>query len=311
MRGSVKWQVNTILNTIKAIGQSRHEAKQQAQYSNPHELAKQTGIHSYKTLDTYRNVAQNLLEYAKTELGIKDIEKLNGEAVRSFLESKIQEGISYNTLKTYTAAITKLETALERYNGNSYDLSKSAQEVLQQAREAGMKAPEQHRAFQNPQAVINNISNQEYKTIAQFQLASGLRLHELNHIRPDQFVEKDGKMFVSVEQGKGGKDRLVEVKDRQAWQEYKSLVESKANTEGKYAGKFVFSSSGYRAAVSRAAAAAGEKERGTHSFRWNYAQSQYIERQIADNKPENQAKVEVSRELGHNRASITDHYLRR
>jgi len=136
-------------------------------------------------------------------------------------------------------------------------------------------------------------------------------LHELNHIRPDQLVEKDGKMFVSVEQGKGGKDRLVEVKDRQAWQEYKSLVESKANTNGRYAGKYTFSNSGYRAAVSRAAAAAGEKERGTHSFRWNYAQEQYIERQIADNKPENQARLEVSQELGHNRASITDHYLYR
>jgi len=123
MRGSVKWQVNTILSTIKQIGTSRHEVKQQAQYSNPHELAKQTGIHSYKTLDTYRNVAQSLLEYAKTELGIKDIEKLNGEVVRSFLESKIQEGVSYNTLKTYTAAIGKLEVALEHYNGNTYNLS--------------------------------------------------------------------------------------------------------------------------------------------------------------------------------------------
>jgi len=134
MRGSVKWQVNTVLNTIKAIGQSRHGAKQQATYSNPHELAQKTGIHSYKTLDIYRNIAQNLLQYAKEQGMTKDIEKLNGDIVRSFLESKIQEGISYNTLKTYTAAITKLETALERYNGNSYDLSKSAQEVLQQAR---------------------------------------------------------------------------------------------------------------------------------------------------------------------------------
>ncbi len=311
MRGSVKWQVNTIFNEIKQIGSSRHEAKQQATYNNPHELAKQTGIYSYKTLDTYRGIAKDLLQYAKDNGFTKDIEKLNGEVVRSFLENKLQEGISYNTLKTYTAAIGKLEVALERHNGNTYDLSKSAQEVLNQARANGMGPTEQHRAFQNPQAVINNIQNQEYRTIAQFQLASGLRLHELNHIRPDQLYERDGKMFVSVEQGKGGKDRIVEVKDRQAFQAFKSLVEAKQQTSGKYEGKYVFSSSGYRAAVASAAEKAGETERGTHSFRWNYAQSQYIEKQVYEGKPESQAKLEVSHDLGHNRESITDHYLHR
>lgn len=311
MRGSVRWQVNTILNEIREIGESRHEAKQQATYSNPHELAKQTGIYSYKTLDMYRDVARNLLQYAKDNGFTKDIEKLSGEVVRSFLESKLEQGISYSTLKTYVSAITKLETALEKHNGNTYDLSKAAQEVLSQARANGMGPTEQHRAFQNPQAVIQNISNPEYRTIAQFQLASGLRLHELNHIRPDQLYEKDGKMYVSVEQGKGGKEREVEVKDRQAFQAYKSLVKAKQQTEGKYAGKYTFSSSGYRAAVASAAEKAGETERGTHSFRWNYAQSQYIEKQIERGKPESQAKLEVSHELGHNRESITDHYLHR
>ena len=309
MRGSVKWQVNTILREITQIGSSRHEAKQQAQYSNPHELAKQTGIHSYKTLDTYRGVARDLLQYAKDNGFTKDIEKLNGEAVKSFFESKLEQGVSYNTLKTYTAAITKLETALEKHNGNTYNLSQAAAEVLQQAREGGMGPKEQHRAFQTPQAVIQNINNPEYRTIASFQLASGLRLSELNHIRPNQLYEKDGKMYVSVEQGKGGKDRVVEVKDRQAFQAFKSLVESKQQTEGKYTGKFVFSKSGYRAAVASAAAKAGETERGTHSFRWNYAQREYIEKQVYQGKPESQAKLEVSNELGHNRESITDHYL--
>ncbi len=311
MRGSVKWQVNTILREITQIGESRHEAKQQATYNNPHELAKQTGIHSYKTLDNYRGVARDLLQYAKDNGFTKDIEKLNSETVKSFLESKLKEGISYNTLKTYTAAITKLETALEKHNGNTYNISQAAAEVLQQAREGGMGPKEQHRAFQNPQAVIQNINNHDYRTIAQFQLASGLRLSELNHIRPDQLQERDGRMFVSVEQGKGGKDRVVEVKDKQAFQAYKSLVESKQQTEGKYAGKFVFSKPGYSSAVARAAAKAGETERGTHSFRWNYAQKEYIDKQVHEGKPETQAKLEVSNELGHNRESITDHYLHR
>ena len=311
MRGSVKWQVNTILNEIREIGSSRHEAKQQTTYNNPHELAQQTGIHSYKTLDTYRGVAKDLLQYAKDNGFTKDIEKLTCDAVKSFLDNKLEQGISYNTLKTYMAAIGKLEVALQAHNGSTYDLSQAAAEVLQQAREGDMGPKEQHRAFQDPQAVIQNISNPEYRTIAQFQLASGLRLSELNHIRPDQLQERDSRMFVSVEQGKGGKDRIVEVKDRQAFQAFKSLVESKQQTQGRYKGKFVFSKSGYRASVASAAKRAGETERGTHSFRWNYAQKEYIDKQISLGKPESQAKLEVSHELGHNRESITDHYLHR
>ena len=188
MRGSVKWQVNTILSEIKQIGESRHEIKQQTEYSSPHELSQQTGIYSYKTLDNYRNVAQNLLQYAKDNGFTKDIEKLTGDVVRSFLESKLEQGVSYNTLKTYTAAVTKLEVALEKHNGSTYNLSQAAAELLNQAREGGMGPKEQHRAFQNPQAVINNIYNQDYRIIAQFQLASGLRLSELNHIRPNQLI---------------------------------------------------------------------------------------------------------------------------
>ncbi len=309
MRGSVSWQVNTVLNGIKEIGNSRHETKQQIDYSNPHQLAQSTGIYSYKTLDTYRNVIENLLQYTKENLGIKDIEKLDSDAIKSYLENKLQEGISYNTLKTYVSAITKLEVALQAYNGNEYNLSNAAQNVLQQARADGAGPKEQHRAFQNPQAVLENIKNPEYRTIAAFQLASGLRLSELNHIRPDQLREENGRMFVKVEQGKGGKDRTVEVKDRQAFKDFKTVVESKQKTEGKYAGKYTFSKSAYRSAVARAAAKAGETERGTHSFRWNYAQKEYLDKQISLDKPERQALREVSSELGHNREEITKHYL--
>ncbi len=266
MRGSTKWQVNTVFNTIKNIGESRHEAKQEAkaitQSNNPHDIAKEV------------------------------------------------QNISYNTLQTYTAAITKLETALERYNGNTYDLSEKAHSVLEQARKDGLKEPEQHRAFQNPQLVIDNIKNQDYRTIAAFQLASGLRISELNHIRPDQLFTKDNKNFVSVEQGKGGKDRTVEVRNTQAFQAFKQLVESKQQQEGKYAGKFIFSKSSYTHAVTNAAKATGEHATGSHAFRWTYAQQELLHKIVIENKTESEAKEKLSGDLGHNRPQITNHYLR-
>ncbi len=314
MRGSIKWQVNTLFNTIKQIGSSRHEAKQSAkaitQSNNPHDLAKQTGIYSYATLDKYREVAQDLLQYAKETYNVKDIEKISGQIVQSYLQNKLEQNTSYNTIQTYVAAITKLETALERYNGNTYDLSEKAHSVLEQARKDGLKEPEQHRAFEKPLEVINHIKNEDYKTIANFQLASGLRISELNHIRPDQLFTKDNKNFVSVEAGKGGKDRVVEVRDAQAFQAFKQLVESKQQpADSKYAGKFVFSKSSYTHAVTAAARAVGEHASGTHAFRWTYAQSELLHKITVENKSELQAKQELSEALGHVRIKISDHYL--
>ncbi len=315
MRGSIKWQVNTLFNTIKSIGESRHEAKQVAkastQSSNPHNIAKNTNIYSYATLDKYREIAQDLLQYAKENNNIKDIEKLNAKTVTEYLQNKLQQNVSYNTMQTYVAAITKLETALERYNGNTYDLSEKAHSVLEQAHKDGLKETEQHRAFEKPLEVINNIKNEDYKTIATFQLASGLRISELNHIRTNQLFEKDGKQFVSVEQGKGGKDRTVQVRDTQAFQAFKKLVESKQQPEGaKYAGKFIFSKSGYTHAVTAAAKAAGEHASGSHAFRWTYAQNELLYKVVNENKTEQQAKEELAERLGHNRIRISDHYLR-
>lgn len=312
MRGSVKWQVNQVFNSISAIGESRHEAKQQTNYSNPHELAQQTQIYSYKTLDTYRDVAKDLLSYAKENGYTKDIEKLTPDTVREYLNAKIEQGVSYNTIKTYSAAISKLSVALEAHNGQSYNFADATKEALETSKsETGIR--EQHRAFSNPQAVVDNIKNETYKTIAQFQLSSGLRISELNHIRSDQLVERDGRMYVSVEQGKGGKDRIVEVQDKEAFQSFKSLVNDNKQTSGRYSGKFIFSKSSYNNSIRDAAKQAGETTTGSHSFRWNFAQQKFQNLQVNQgysSYSRQEALREVSESLGHNRAEITEHYLR-
>jgi len=61
MRGSIKWQVNQVFQTIAKIGQSKHLAKDQARGLDAktwHELGKRLEIYSYKTLDAYRDVAK-------------------------------------------------------------------------------------------------------------------------------------------------------------------------------------------------------------------------------------------------------------
>ena len=136
MRGSIVGQVQALfrLSGIAQIGHSKHRAKKLARSSGAktwHEIGKRLGIYSYSTADAYRDVWKQLLSYAKSNFGVKDIEKLNSEMVHSFLHSKIDQGISKRTFQQYAAAIEKLEVALnmysERFNrGNTYNFDLSA-----------------------------------------------------------------------------------------------------------------------------------------------------------------------------------------
>ena len=136
MRGSIVGQVQALfrLSGIAQIGHSKHRAKELARSSGAktwHEIGKRLGIYSYSTADAYRDVWKQLLSYAKSSFGVKDIEKLNSEIVHSFLHSKIEQGVSKRTFQQYASAIEKLEVALnmysERFNrGNTYNFDLSA-----------------------------------------------------------------------------------------------------------------------------------------------------------------------------------------
>ncbi len=117
MRGNVSHQVHEVFKEIIRFGQSKHEAKEQARVKGAktwHEVGKQLYVYSYATADQYRDIAKEALEYAKEKYGIKNIEKLSSEHIRSYLETKIAQGVKYSTFQKYAAAIEKLETALNK-----------------------------------------------------------------------------------------------------------------------------------------------------------------------------------------------------
>jgi len=105
MRGSVVSQVQALykLSGISRIGHSKHRAKELTWSSGAktwYEIGKHLGIYSYSTADAYRDVWKQLFSYAKSNFGVGDIEKLNFEIVRSFLHSKIEQGVSKRTFSS-------------------------------------------------------------------------------------------------------------------------------------------------------------------------------------------------------------------
>ncbi len=306
MRGSVAYQVHQVFAEIIHFGESKHEAKAQARSEGArtwHDIGKNIGIYSYRTADQYRDIAKEALKYVKEQFGIKDIEKLSSEHIQAYLENKIADGIKYSTFQNYAAALEKLEVALNEYAKSHntdreyhFDLSS----VREQAREV-LERTQTTRAYENPKALIENIQNSDYKIIAQAQYEGGFRISELNHMSKENF--KDNNTF-QVISGKGGKDREVPLSS-QTYKTLKSLLNKADPADGKYK----FDMNDYRNTLKEAAQASNQEYTGSHGLRWNFAQEKFSELQ-QQGKTYEQALQEVSYLLGHERADITEHYLR-
>jgi len=264
-------------------------------------MGKQLGIHSYATQNAYRDVWRHILQHTKEKFGIKDIEKLTGEHVAAYLQSKISENISHATFMQYASAAEKLETALNMYSekftrGKTYEFSNAIKPIRQLAHKT-LQHFSGHREYLHPEKIVNNMKNPVYKTVAELQYRAGLRVKETNMIRSSQLLP-DGKF--RVEGGKGGKIRTIDL-PHDLHQKLEKIVDESG-------GRFEFKENSYRQALKQACASAGEEYHGTHGLRWTYAQNQFQEYQLQGETYE-QAEQHISNDLGHNRSDITQHYL--
>jgi integrase len=304
MKGSILYQVRTIFSTIDKIGTSKHLDKQAAIESGAvtkHDIAQKIGVYSYNTREQYTNVGIELLRYAKQEFGIKDAARLTNEAVNSFLQTKIASGLARSTFDKYAAAIEKFVVGLNKFQEqqNLPTISIDISQTREQAKEM-LERSIQSRAYENPQALINNIKNDVFKTIATAQLNGGFRISELNHMSLANF--KNGGVF-EVIQGKGGLDRQIELPSNI----YNKLLEL-ANKPNLPNNKFAFDMNQYRLELKAAAERSGQNYSGSHGLRWNFAQSKYLE--LSAKHGEVRALQMVSNLLGHSRSDITKHYLK-
>jgi hypothetical protein len=302
MRGSPKYQISQIYNEsgIKQIGQSKHVAKAAAREGGARtwaEIGQKVGIHSYKTADAYRETWKRCLEHARAESGLKDITKMEGRHVESYLKSVAERGCSHATFSQYCAALNKLDQALNLYSekhdlGKSYDLALG----VTSARDFGtnLQKFEGSRAYDRPADLVAAVPAGKHQLAALIQYETGVRINEVGHIRPDQL--RGNELDV---QGKGGKQLT------------KTLTpETAAQLRGELErGSFQIDKDNYRDDLKAAAAQTGQDYNGSHGLRWNYAQEQ-IKARCSEGTPYYQALGEVSREMGHERPDITEHYLR-
>jgi integrase len=308
MRGGMGSQVTAIFNLsgIFQPGESKHAAKAEARESGAStwaEIGEKTAIYSYSTAEAYKDVWHQCCNFLKETEGLKDIEKLNGEGVTAYLESRIEAGISRATYSKEAAALGKLQVALNAYadmrgNGTNYDLRSGIRELAVEAKQLEKSDP--HRAYSAPEKLISKIEKADYKLAAELQFHGGARINEISKIKPEQLKGINGTQGKMTVAGKGGKVRNLSISEK-TYKELELHIEKN--------GLYQIDKNSYRRELKNAAERSGQEYTGSHGLRWNYAQNRMVEIQQSGKSYE-QGLREVSHAMGHERSDITEHYLR-
>ena len=208
LKGSLKHQIIMSLDPLQAYGESKHEAKkiEKARCAalgipwNPTRVEK---IYSIKTYDLYKDKCIRFGEWAKKTHKIgNNINNLNKDLARKYLEYREQAGDSPHSLRTHGAAMAKLLRCSSADFGFNYP--KRTRETITRSRGDKMHDSE----F----SIIKN------KDIIDFGRGTGLRRSELSLLKPEQIkINDNGRVVIEINkdkygcQSKGGRSRTVEV----------------------------------------------------------------------------------------------------
>lgn len=304
MRGSVYYQSAQLAKQIFEAG-----AKKVNRVDKNHEHYQK--VASYKTMESYRNIWNNLFNYLLEHWKLKDFEKIEAHHIQAYMDYKIEYYPSKQYLEKINSAIGKLEIALKHFSLNVHGEKREynfsiRQSRLDEARNLKIVASNYHnRAYNNPLTLITNLKNPLHKLAASIQYEGGARIEGVALIKP---IQLKGYKFDSISKSevgvietkeKGGKvgDVLVSVNTYNALQSYLSQKPS-----------FKITRQSYYDDIKRAALLSNETPEASHALRWNFAKRRMFEYAQAGYSYEDSLQ-EVSYEMKHNRAYITKHYL--
>lgn len=303
MRGSPKRQVAIIFNEsgIDARGTSKHQAKTWARDAGARtwsDMGKTLGIHSHNTADAYRETWHRCFRHARENHGLKAITQMEAKHVQSYLDEVIEKGCSRATYSQYAAGLGKLERALNMYAEKTgmkrrFELRSGIAATREDAKH--LKRFSGTRAYDNPVGVTKFATNSEHQLAAKMMFEGGSRVNEIALIRPGQ-LRGEGRIEV---QGKGGKI-LTPCFGPET---YGALVDHLERH-----GEFRINKDAFRRDLKNAAQLTGQAYQGSHGLRWNFAQRRMLElREQGVGYYESLGRV--SKEMGHERPDITEHYL--
>lgn len=201
-RKTLSHQIQHTLTEKARIGESRHQAKaeQRAEFDRKGEKmpfgTAVEGIHSIKTFDIYKEHCQRFAEWCINEKGVSKYAKIDDirQYSTEYLKSREADGKSLYTLKSERSALGKLFGEPVKCDFNR---PRTVKEIT---RSRGECVRDKH---------FSEEKNRDLVTIAK---ATGARREDLEKMSSkDFFQDRNGNLWVRIEQSKGGRDRVAPV----------------------------------------------------------------------------------------------------
>lgn len=262
-------------------------------------------------MESYRRVWENFFNYLKEHWNIKNFENIETHHIKAYMEYKLEYYPSKQYFEKISAALGKLEFALTLFSKNIHNINRGydftiRKSILDSSRDLKLVANNYHnRAYSNPLLLISILKNPIHKIAASIQYEGGARIEGVALIKREQLLGYKIDLITLKEIGiiftkeKGGKEGNVLISPKT----YKQLVEY--FNEKKI---FKINRQAYYEDIKQAAILSKENPEGSHGLRWNFAKRRMFEYAKAGYSYADSVQ-EVSYEMKHNRASITEHYL--
>ena len=304
MRGSVYYQSAQLVKQVFEAG-----AKKEDKINLDHEHYQ--FVSSYKTMESYRAIWNNFFNYLLEHWKLKDFEKIEPHHIQAYMDYKVEYYPSKQYLEKISAALGKLEIALKKFAKNIHNVDREydfsiRQTILDEDRDLKYVSNNYHnRAYNNPLFLIENLKDPLHKIAAKIQYEGGARIEGVALIKKDQMMGIKVDSITNKEVGivltkeKGGKSGEVLV----SIDTYKNLKSYILEYD-----KFKINRQKYYNDIKQAAIASNETPEASHGLRWNFAKRRMFEYGKAGYSYED-CLQQVSYEMKHNRASITNHYL--
>lgn len=298
--GSMKRQTTHTMNALFTPGVSRHELKRDEDAGQ--------WIVSINTMKKYTRACVSFTEWCRDYYGIRDIRQVTPAMAEEYVQRQRDEEKAGGTIGRIKAAIRKLDQAM-RVKGHR---PRDAPPLLEPG--GGWhsdRRPERAYAPEAAERIIENMTQHardpQTPLVAKVQWATGARIDEAVRLRGEGIDAEGCRVTLK---GKGGKVRTVEVDPK--WQAFLAEIEDRA--DGHRDGYAFQGRSSLdrrtRDAVRCACERLGEDHYATHGFRKCYAQERYraLRGQGLDDE---EARLGVSHDLGHNRLDVTYSYIPR
>jgi site-specific recombinase XerD len=165
-----------------------------SKHQDKKEHSSENRIYSFATFEAYKKVCCKFALYTRYEHKCKNLSQAR-KYVNEFLKSKVESGYSPYSIKLYANALGKL------YNEPTTNFIKTPN----RERVNIFRSRSEH-CIRDKHFSIN-----ENKELIEFCVSTGLRRRELENIRRDSLIKIKNQYFIIVENGKGGKRRLVPI----------------------------------------------------------------------------------------------------